>query len=78
MDVMRWQHYALQRANKNRTLEEALADPKDHPEWPKINASIVTDFYTRILKLDPKQRPHEIRDSEALKKRIRIMREAGI
>jgi hypothetical protein len=37
----------------------------------------VTDFYTRILKLDPKQRPHEIRDSEALKKRIRIMREAG-
>jgi hypothetical protein len=73
MDMMRGQHYALQRARKNRTLEEALADADKNADWSKVDRDVVKDFYQRILELKPNQKP----DSDFIKKRIRIMVEAG-
>jgi hypothetical protein len=66
--LLEGQSYALQRAWRGRTLEQALQDAKGQPHWSVVSGPVVEDMYTRILGLGRQQAPDDV-----TKRRVQIM-----
>ena len=79
MHILQGQHYALQRAYRGESSNEAIGHGKDGGAlWPVPDdgaapdyEGIVQDFYSRILKLEADEKP------AALQKQIQLMVSAG-
>lgn len=56
-DLLRGQAYALQRAQRQVSSEEAVKQISTRPDWSGVSKEVVQDFYARILDLQPGQKP---------------------
>lgn len=74
-ELLRGQNYAINRARRNRSLEEALAERSSNPAWTKINADLVQQTYERAFGVVGRnQRPLDVPESQL---RVDLVYRAG-